>query len=383
MRAALVLASLAALGATADSPRDPAGLRRVDGLPGYRTLSTVVFPDAPDAPHRFEAVQIFPDRARWTLRREGADEIARRIEYRFGEHVWRVAELAGTSEVLDDVGRRLTLQEMELRRAAITWPAGFAWTGKGARREASVPSLSTDPKGATLGTLVARVSGGRPTHIECVDGEAGVVWTIEVLEWFEQANRTWPRRMRLLAAGELVWSETVDRVSTAEFYVDGFFRPPDRRSGSSADNIGGDLLRELDLRAITYRRLPLAEDTPWPAAEAAWAKHFEAARTELKPRGLALDPTPTFEVDGKLRPRSCLLRLRESRTPPPEDWKTIGDRPGAIFHIFDRGRLNEKRMELLLDKAPSGARLGIPYVRFVQSAAGKRWDLCPPFQEER
>ena len=171
-----------------EAPRGAPPLLPIAGLAGFDSVSTIVYVAAPDRPHKLEASYVFPDRARWRLSVGNEKGSERQIQYRFGQQAFLV--LPGKSESTEWTGidRSDVLRQMELRRALMLWPDGFAWKGSGTERSADLGSL---------GSLRARFAvppGARPVEIEDLDASGQRVDAFRSLTWRELDHRHWPAK---------------------------------------------------------------------------------------------------------------------------------------------------------------------------------------------
>ncbi len=362
--AALGLVALMAGAQAADDPRPPGRRAGIAGIAGFKTSSSITFVGAPDDPHRIDALYVFPDRARLTLRREGTSD--RQIEYRFGERAYLLPP--GTTKSTELVGddRDVELRRRELRRAAMLWPDGFEWSGEGSVRTAPILRRTGDDPQHAIGTLHARLGDrGRPTRVEIRLPEGEPPEALEILGWREIGNRTWPAELRLIQHGETIWEERVETVRTANvLYVDSYFLPPDRKYLSPDESI-----RASRLRANTYRRHALPPGTSWEAALKREAELRRAAADELGGRR-KLDAVPTFELRADGKPAAAILRLSEQANPPPEGWSTQAETQGISRILGGTAGIGPAVLDGLVDAVPPDRRAGTPFVRLYQE--GKR-----------
>ncbi|MCZ6597271.1 MAG: hypothetical protein O7B99_06525 [Planctomycetota bacterium] len=339
--------------------RAPGPPRPIAGMRGFFATTTVVFEEQPDEPHKLHAAYLFPDRARWTLSRK-TDRV---INYRYGARTFQLPESSRDSIEYRAAERDKVLLRMELRRAAMTWPDGFAWTGAAARRSTPVSSRSDD--GArSIGTLRVRLAeDGRPASLAAVRPDGEVQETLEIRSWREDRGRTWPSTMALVVGGKVVWTETLKSVSTRVDFVEDYFLPPDQKELAERRSMVIALL----LRAFTGRRTILSADEGWDAAlDRAKALIAAAAQAGRNP-----DPVPTFELHADGRPRSVLVRLKTPVRPAPEGWFTVEDRSGLSLSVPAADGVTPERLTDLLRAVPTGLRAGTPYVRFYERGAAR------------
>jgi len=315
LQAALLLAAFPPAG-DEHGDRGPAPAAALGGLSGFTATSRVTLHAAPDDPHTLEVVMGFPDRARWTLRREETSD--NRIEYRFGEHVFARQQDARESEPLprEDLGAYYRRQA--LRQAAFVWPEGAAWEGTGERREARIVALAGDPPEAAIGRLAAVLGAdGRPRSIASHDASGRLEETLEIRGWKESGGRAWPAQLDLSAGGEPVWEETVSAVEAAT-RSDDFFVPANQRHVLRPYAA----VERMRLERAVALRLPLAAGADWRAAR----EQADAARREREPEllraGQALDPrTWIVLAEDTLAPVAVELRLLKPPRAPPQGFE--------------------------------------------------------------
>ncbi len=359
--------SLAALALTcaALAPQElpqAAPRRGVEGIGGLQVVSRVRFEENPLADeeipeHVLETVYAFPDRVRWRLHAKDADAMARELYFRFGESAWRLPERERSSVPYEDAERDAVILQMELRRATLHYPHGFAWESRSPTERVAIVRRSAPEDRPIVGRLVAEFEDDVLQRVRSFDRDGDEQDALEVLSTQVLEQQAWPRELRLFHGGRPVWTETITTLSTRAHYLDRFFQPPDRRTGSMTV-VGGRQILQVALVPTTTRRRPLPEGTDWTQALA-----LAATWTEEAAREHALDPVPTFELDGEARPRSVLLRLRTARADPPEGWETRWDRPGLGVLFGPLSDLDEPFLTLLRRTAPEDQRGGTPYCR--------------------
>jgi hypothetical protein len=344
---------------------------------GLSAVSRIVYDDEPDAPHRLEVVYVRPDRARWRIDRIGGKPLERLVEYRLGERVLQLAPQGLASREIPASERDAVLLRMELRRAVLEWPAGFAWGPEresargsdGARsREAPVPRV--DGSETRIGRLEAQLDDeGLPTRVRALTAADVEQEALAIDAWSASTGpgRRHPLRMRLLVDEREVWSETIESLQEPVRYLDLFFLPPDRRAPRGGTPPGGSPIRSLDLVGITFRLHALEPGTEWDAAQERARAWIDAATEELAGAGIAVDRTPTFEISARGEPLRCVVRLAERRESPPEGWTSLGDRPGLLTLLPDLAALTPAAVEALVRAVPVDARPGTPYVRLSPS----------------
>jgi hypothetical protein len=356
-----IAALLALLAAQARAPHgpEPGPRAALAGIAGFQIVSKL---DFGPSQNRLTAVYVFPDRVRWHFESYGARQRSEhQYFYRSGE---RVSELSSgrASRVLEGQEHDAVLLQMELRRAALFWPEGFEWKeeagGTGAR-SAQVWADSCCREG-TLGTLVATLADGRPRRLEARDANGRTLEALEIRAWQELGGRTWPRTLALEAENANAL-ETVEAIDTRVHFLDLSFLPPDLRPLVPLE--AGPRVMSRDLVAMTYSVHELPGDLDWDAALSRSRDWIAKAGDELRARGLAVDPVPTFEVDSEARPSACYVRLLAAVAPAPEGFETHAERAGLLLAVPEVSALDASVIARLRRATPEGATPGRPYVR--------------------
>ena len=228
MIAALVLAATL-LGSPQDGTgatgKPPPPRQSIAGLQGFDCVSTVVFPEAPDRSRRLRATYAFPDRVRWQWTRGGEDRGDHEVRYRYGESLYLLREGARHSDECSGAEREEMRLAMELRRALVLYPDGFAWKEAKGERKADL---------GEAGALYARPSSAsdpRPVEMRAATRDGRTVETYQGILWRESGGRSWPTGLELWRAGQLVGRETIESIDTEGRVIDAFFLPVDRRTG--------------------------------------------------------------------------------------------------------------------------------------------------------
>jgi len=373
---ALVLAAVLQDPVDPDEAGAPGPLAGSGGIAGFTSVSRIVFPDEESPPHRFEAVYLFPGRARWRLLAIGGRSSERMLVYRYGEHAHQLEPGKTGSSVFHGDSLVTTLLQVELRRAAMTWPHGFPWEGEGEAR--TTPITASTKSQRPIGSLAATLGkDGRPARIEALDLLGNEVESLAIDAWQELRGRWWPRTLTLSQHDRPIWKETVEKVETRVYFVDLFFQPPDRRPTLPATLASGRSVLSLDLQGITFRRRELERGCTWDEALARAAAWIEEASTR---EGLRLDPVPTIELAAEGRPGQVLLRLAQRDDTPPEGWTTIGDRPGLALVLDDLSQLGPPLLTALFAAAPAGAQPGTPYCRILEREGGRQVQVYLPLE---
>ena len=350
----------------ADDPKPPAvetppPLETVAGLVGLTTVSTVRFPSQPETAYRLETNYAFPERARWELSLEGQ---GRQVDHRYGDALFRTPFLETASIPLEGPDGAWVRSAMELRRALFLWPDGFAWSGEGGERNVQLSEF----RGAPGAELVATLGDdGRPLRVVAHRGEDAPIEVLEVREgWFEHGERWWPRRVELRLGDAVPWDETVEQVDTRRRWIEAFFVPLDRRAEVPLASNG--LLLRFEVPALVLKAVPLDDAATWPKALARASTLHASRSSELGARGLRVDPSVRVGVDGRGRPESLLLGLREAEGAPPDGWKRLTARRAVAFVLETPEQVTRARVDELLAAIPEGSRAELGYVRRVGDA---------------
>lgn len=353
MNSALVPLLLALQECAAHGPA-PGPRVAVAGLPGFQIVSRLDF--GPQQ-NRLTAVYVFPDRARWHFENYSAEQSEHLFLYRQGESVLQLAS-GSPSQAVEGKERDLVLLQMELRRAVMLWPDGFAWQEAEGVRTAIVHGDSCCRE-LPIGTLVAELIDGRPRRIQARDAEGCSLESLEIRAWEERNGRSWPRSLVMEAEGG-GFLETVESIETRLHYLELSFVPPDRRpvpgQGKSVAVLAQDLV------PMTYCAHKLPQDITWEQALAQarlWIAETEAAGTA----GRAVDPVPTIELSSAARPQRCLVRLVAAVQPAPEGYETQAERPGFLLPLQQLSELDSAALARLQRAVPANERAGPAYVR--------------------
>ena len=334
------------------------------GLAGLVCVSELVYPGAEDETAELSATYA-GDRARWLFTRKVGGALRRALHYRRAGRFFRVSELATESEELIGAQAEAALLGFELRRALLTWPDGFEWSGTGAVREARIPGA---PAEAALKLEAQLGADGRPVEMAGWRGsERREVY--RSIRWREQTGRWTALEMELVRDGATLWRERIRSVDTRARFLDSFFLPPDRRSAVAAQprvQIGRATLGELP--PLVGRRFAL-EARAWPEAVSEARRLAAAARKELEPAELEIDPGADFEVTALGEPTHCLLRLAGEPERLPEGWSRTPRRQAGMMHVAGPPPLAPGVLERLFASLPQDARAAKPYVRFPAIAA--------------
>jgi hypothetical protein len=343
-----------------------------------QTTSTVRYDAAPDRPHRLVMTCASSDRTRWQLERGEGPSQQRQIRFRSGEHLYTLEPGTATSVELAGAEAAEALRHIELRRALIAWPDGFAWKGSGLEREADQGTAGK------LRARFARTEDRNPFEIADIDPEGRARDAYRRIEWREIEGRTWPASAELWHGDERVWSETIETATTRSRFLDSFFLPPDRVAPGAAESAEPQLVA---VPAVCSRRFALSGGPePTPAVEALWEKaraEIESLHAEWAPRlragGLELEAKATVEVDDQIRPKACILRLTHVPETPPEGFTTAAARKAAVIASRGVDQLTRAHLQRVTTALPADCTRGEPYVRFelTRSAAGQALLVLP------
>lgn len=395
----LLLSAALALAAGAIEPQEPS--RKVDpaeehevepsappkapiaGMTGFRSKSRVIRSSSPDQVLLLETFYVFPERVRWSLIPAGAPASQRQLEYRLGESYWSV-EPGGTKS-----GRihRWTKLHMELRRALMLWPDGFAWEGEGPERHASSPVreqilLVESPPDFPLVLFAQLDEAGRPrqmqVHYDTGDGETfDTKMALRDITWREQGDRWWPDTFTLVDWSDVEWHETVESVDVGVNAIDSFFVPPDRRDASGMTS--PRTAAEVVLPAVLQRRVALPDGTRWEAALAEARRLAQEEETRLEPLGGRLETDVFVELDVTAAPRAVLLRLAQAPSTLPEEWAPTPPRRALTTRVSGSASVQPGELRRLRAQVPAGATPQAAYVRLGEAAG----QLVQPYQLPR
>lgn len=333
-----------------DGPRMPGEKAAVAGLAGFHSVSEVTMSQAPDDPHQLEVLEIFADRTRWAMRR--VNSLDRRIEYRFGEHLFVLDVGQRESTPILGVDQAAALRRMALRRAAFLWPDGAAWSQEGSMRTAPALALAADPASRAIGELRLALDGdGLPNRFEVLTPAGVVQESLEILERQEIKERSWPSRLTLRAGDTLIWEEWVTTLEVRLSYHDPHFLPPGQK----------EILRPLArperrlFLAETVISVPLKQAFDWDET-VTWAREVrneQAAR--LREEGANLDKTLVLELTRDARPTTLVLRL-DPRTPSesPPGWSASASRRGLRLVLGGTSAPARSHVETLREAIPEG-----------------------------
>jgi hypothetical protein len=331
----------------------------VAGMQALLCVSTLVYEGHPDLPHELFALYAFPDRAKWQRSLVGSTLDERVIDYRSGDACWRIERGRSTAERLEGRERDLQVLRMELRRALLLWPDGFAWS-----RAAGIARVEL----GALGHLEAALGpDGAPARLASFDAAGAPCEAFDEIAWQELLGRRFPKSVRLSAGGAPVWRETFEQVSTGVRVLDHCFLPADSKPElpSSGVRREGGAGVELALAPRTVLRVPLEAELEWPAVLARAADLRRGARSTLA-EGVALAPGFEIELTPGGRPVAVLLSLARPPGAPgelPEGWLAL---PG------------ERVLEARLGAFPTAGAGGVAGVVALLSAELPRAAAGPP-----
>ncbi len=306
--ALLTAALLASVGTAHEQPPQVAAR----GVTSFRTLSRVRFASEPESHHTLEAHYIGSERARLLLEHTEDGRRNRVLNYRFGDdcYVVPLAEDVATSaeaEVgsvqLEGEERTAFVRGLEIRRALLSWPAGFSWRKSGAGHETHL---------GPLGRLEVRVGDDDlPLEVTAYDAAGQEQESLREVAWRTLAGRPWPTRFELTFQGRPIWTEEVLEARGGIRFVDLFFVPRDRRAKRAPFRERTAGLEHVDRPDAWERRLPLesARDD-W---DAAWSEATVAARRAheaLRAKGCDHAPVASIALDESGRAQAIALHLR-------------------------------------------------------------------------
>lgn len=355
--AALILASALVVGPSGSpAPREPAA-RTIE------STSRVVYAAAPDAPHRLVTTYAGAERVRWQLSIGAGLEQQRQVHWRHGDRAFVLEKQSSASRELEGEERARQLAHMELRRALLSWPDGFAWKREGEEQCADRGALGS------LRARFAKPGDARPSEIADFDAGGTARDAYRRIRWVEVRGRSRPSSAELHHGGELVWTETFEKVDARARYLDGFFLPPDLAASASIETTP---VQMLDVPATCTRRVELAS----PAGAIDWQRAVEEIeavhaewRERLKAGGHKLEGKATVELGPGLEPKVCVLRLEQVPAVPPEGFTTTPARKVAALPVEALSRLDARHVRRLTTAAPAGTDTRSLYVRFDLGSA--------------
>jgi hypothetical protein len=350
--AALTLACLIAGNPAQAPPATPAPVRTVE------SVSEVVYAAAPDAPHRLVSTYAGADRVRWQLSTGTGAEQKRQVHWRHGELAFVLEKRGTASRELAGEERALQITHMELRRALLCWPEGFAWKRGEDGSQADLGALGS------LHARFAKPGDATPSEIVELDPHGESRDAYRHILWTADRGRAVPASAELHHADELVWSETFEALHTRGRYLDSFFLPPDRATAAPVETTP---VQTLDVPATCTRRIEIphsASAHDWQSA----IEQVEALHAEWAPRlqaaGYALEGKATVELGPDLEPAACVLRLERVPETPPEGFKTEPARKVAALSLHALGQLAPRHLQRLVSAVPKGTDPRSAYVRF-------------------
>ncbi len=338
--------------------------KKIAGLRGFESVSSLVYDEAAHAPHRLIATYVFPDRARWFLSTGDDKVLERQMRYRSGERVFSIDGRSTVSYELEGEERTATLRQLELRRATMLWPDGFDWKISGAEARADA---------GALGTIVAQLepqSGSdkdrplsvQPVRTALLDRLGTAHESFRNITWREIRGRRWPATSELWLGDKRVWSERYDSVDTAIRFVDSYFLPPDRRESPPAQP-KSSRVQHLDLPATVSLRVAL-QASDWEAALAECARIRDEWSPRLSKRSLELESKWTIEIGGDAAPTACILRLIESTRAPPPEFTATPARSGVGLLVEGIAGVTPVNVSALDGARPKSSKPLAAYVRF-------------------
>jgi hypothetical protein len=353
-------------------PRPPLPPKPIAGISSLESVSTLLYPGAPDLPHELRATYVFPERVRWQLSvKDGKDE-ERLLQFRSGETVYRIPPHSAASEICTGTDRSETLLQMEMRRALMLYPDGFEWKSTGSERRADLGELGT------LFVLDSTAPDKRPTELSDAGPDGKTIDSFKAIRWREKDGRTWPAEMELWHAGELAWKETVESVDVRGRFVDSYFVPPDRRDRTGAEPMQGSI-RELDVPPTCALRVEISKGSTWDGALADLARLRSEWSKQLAEKKLELEPIATIEISKEGEPTAIVLRLSTTPDDSPAGFLLSSARKGLAVAVLGLKEATSAKIADLRKALPKGSVEGIPYVRFdpKTSAEGRVLVVLP------
>lgn len=338
-------------------PRPPPAPKPIAGISGFESISTLLYPAAPDRPHELRATYVFPERVRWQLSVKDGKGDERVLQFRSGETVYSLPAHSAASEICTGPDRSQTLLQMELRRALMLYPDGFEWKGTSPERRADL---------GELGSLFVRDStapDGRPTELGDAGPDGKRIDSFKSIRWCEKDGRSWPAEMELWHSGELAWKETVESVDVRGRFVDSYFIPPDRRDHAGSEQVQGSI-RELDLPPTCALRVETAKGATWDRVLADLARLRGEWTRQLAEKKLELEPVATIEISGGGDPTAIVVRLSTVPEDLPTGFLVSSPRKGLAMAVLGLKEATPARLTDLHKALPKGSVEGVPYVRF-------------------
>ena len=335
--------------------RPPAARSRLGRLRTVRLVSRLTFRQIPDRPHLLETVYAFPDRLRWALRHEEA-RARRRLFYRYGDFVYRIADGERESSEPEGADRLDLMRQFALRRAAQLWPDETPWTREGGGFVAEL---------GELGRLRADdLDGqGRPATLRSFGADGALRETFRVSAWHEREGRHWPARVVVYERETPVADEELIRVEVRANFVDAFFRPPDRRERAAATSLE---IGAIDLPASSVRRVALEPGVGWSAAldEAQRLRRAEAAAG----RRVFM----AIELDRRAAPSAVRLELFDAPDELPEGWTTAPEAPAVTAFVDSWEEVSPEVVRELREFAGPAGKDVIAFVRLERGDGPRR-----------
>lgn len=310
-----------------DDPVDAAAARalkaaparaRVGRIRGALFRSSVRFPDPSVEPHELTFSMGFPARSRLTLSRSRwSVERFQLGDSWFGlDRSTEGLDAAPKSALLEGDDELSTRLDVAMRRALFLWPDEGALVGEGFTRTAKIQDV---------GVLVASLDreSGRPARMQVFGRDGKARAEFRRIEWREQEGRWWPAGFEFLAAGELVWTESVGSVETGWRFADTWFLPVDRTRGLIGQ-AGRAQLRMVPRVASWCRTYPMAKGADRSTWIGDGRRSLERARRELAGSGLELRPEAEVLLDEGGNGAAIRVRVWAGTTDTgPEGWDRV------------------------------------------------------------
>jgi hypothetical protein len=357
---ALLLLCLLALPVQNEDPPPPR--ERVGPFSGLLAVSEF---EADGRTWELEIGYGFPERARHRVSPKGARSTARRLTFRYGAALWSVAPGDAHSQAVLAANRDPILRQLELRRALLVWPHGFAWKGAGAERFAELGEFGEQ---VVLVRAVLDPDSGRPHTLEALDDAGILLESITEVTWMEPdaAGLLWPASLTLRDGGQVLWRERVSSVTPARL-LDRYFQPTDRREGSGTPT---RQYREFLLPEAVGKRVALEQGLTLDAALIRADEWIAgAARTEQDPDTVLRDPVLLLDRSG----RPTAVWIQRSSPPAPEGWEVrpSGEALG-LFLASPRALGPRDSTDLLKAVLAKGRAPGTLFLRIQAPREGPR-----------
>jgi len=346
------------------APRLPiAGMRLVSAT------SVLRFDGQEERPHRLEAIYVFPDRARWSLRAIGEEKErgSRLLRYHAGDRCFGLAPGLAQSDLLEGRDAEQALLQFELRRAALLWPDGFGWQGEGLNKTAALREIGSLTAEFAEGMDPGSDPAPRPVRFASWYLDGSSCERLDAVRWDTQTR--WPAAWELWLADRRVWTEEITEIAHDGNYLDFFFLPPDRRAAPAA-RLGRVEFQHADLPRRAVRRRAL--DPSWTDLDEARRAAREAAvqwRGELAKLGVMAEVRASLELDAQGHVSALLARVDSpGEIAPAWGAAEVADGPALLVRLPAFGPVSAERLRALGERRPAGSRSGSFELRWDEKA---------------